>query len=132
MPGGKIDAGLSFVTPDITGGFPKTPGLLGIITLWGGAINSFSTGSVEVNQNRIKTFGGGDILIWSEGDIDAGKGAKTALISTQPEVTYDPSTGTFTTKLSGDAAGSGIGKTRPDVPAADVISLLMEKFLTSA
>jgi hypothetical protein len=33
------------------------------------------------------------------------------------------STGTFTTKLSGDAAGSGIGtvKTRPDMPAGDVI-----------
>jgi hypothetical protein len=76
-----------------------------------------------VNQNRIKTFGGGDIVIWSEGDIDAGKGAKTALIAPQPEVSYDPSTGTFTTKLSGDAAGSGIGtvKTRPDVPAGDVI-----------
>jgi filamentous hemagglutinin len=123
VPGGKIDAGLSFVTPDISGGVPKQPGLLGIMTLSGGAINSFYTGSVVVNQNRIKTFGGGDIVIWSEGDIDAGKGAKTALIAPQPEVSYDSSTGTFTTKLSGDAAGSGIGtvKTRPDVPAGDVI-----------
>jgi filamentous hemagglutinin len=123
VPGGKIDAGLSFVTPDISGGIPKQPGLLGIMTLSGGAINSFSTSSVVVNQNRIKTFGGGDIVIWSEGDIDAGKGAKTALIAPQPEVSYDASTGTFTTKLSGDAAGSGIGtvKTRPDVPAGDVI-----------
>jgi hypothetical protein len=124
VPGGKIDVGLTFVTPDINGGAKlRSPGDLGLMTLWGGDIRAFSAGSVLVNQNRVKTLGGGDIVIWSEGDIDAGRGAKTALIAPRPEVVYDPSTGTFTTKLAGEAAGSGIGtvKSRPDVPAGDVV-----------
>jgi filamentous hemagglutinin len=125
VPGGRIDVGLTFVTPDINGGSKaRAAGDLGIMTLWGGSIDTFSAGSVMVNQNRIKTFGGGDIVMWtSDGDIDAGKGAKTALIAPKPEVSYDSSTGMFTTKLSGAASGSGIGtvKTRADVPAGDVV-----------
>ncbi|TWT13050.1 filamentous haemagglutinin family protein [Reyranella sp. CPCC 100927] len=125
VPGGKIDIGLTFVTPDINGGARfREPGDLGLMTLWGGGINTFSAGSVLVNQNRIKTLGGGDIVMWSSaGDIDAGRGAKTAQIAPRPETVYDPTVGSFTTRLAGEAAGSGIGtvKSRPDVPAGDVV-----------
>jgi filamentous hemagglutinin len=63
-----------------------------------------------VNSSRVFTLGGGDILIWSSnGDIDAGKGAKTALLAPPPRIIFDPVSGTFTTELTGEATGSGIG-----------------------
>jgi filamentous hemagglutinin len=56
------------------------------------------------------TLGGGDILIWSSnGDIDAGKGAKTALLAPPPRVIFDAVSGAFTTEFTGEATGSGIG-----------------------
>ena len=51
-----------------------------------------------------------DVLIWSSnGDIDAGKGAKTALLAPPPRVIFDATSGTFTTEFTGEATGSGIG-----------------------
>jgi len=52
---------------------------LGLLVLSTGGIRGFADQSFEVNQSRILTLQGGDIILWaSNGDIDAGKGAKTA------------------------------------------------------
>ena len=51
----------------------------GLVTLGQGAINVFARDNVTVNRSRIKTFAGGDVIIYSKlGDIDAGRGAKTS------------------------------------------------------
>lgn len=125
VPGGDIDIGLTFVTPDINGGSKlRNAGDLGLITVAGGGISTFSSGTVLVNQNRVFTLGGGDIVMWSsDGDIDAGKGSKTSLAAPPPRVTYDPTTGAYVTDLQGEASGAGIAtlQTLPDVPAGDVV-----------
>jgi hypothetical protein len=62
--------------------------------------------------------------MWSSnGDIDAGKGAKTALSAPPPRLIYDSRTGSYRAELSGEATGSGIGtlRTLPDVPEGDVV-----------
>lgn len=129
VPGGKINVGLSFVTADIGGDSVNTrkqrgPGELGLLTMKGGSINAFSAGSMLVNQSRVFTLGGGDIVAWSsDGDIDAGKGAKTALSAPPPRLIYDSTTGTYTAELSGEATGSGIAtlRTLAGVPQGDVV-----------
>jgi filamentous hemagglutinin len=57
----------------------------GINTMSGGAIRIFAVGDVNVNESRVMTFLGGDILIWSDqGDVNAGRGAKTAVNTSRP------------------------------------------------
>ncbi|MHB0986460.1 MAG: filamentous hemagglutinin family protein [Sulfuricella sp.] len=104
-PDGQVNAGLASAT-----GVSKTASELGIITVDGGSIRSFSRGDFLVNQSRVFTLGGGDILIWSsEGDIDAGKGSKTASATPPPTITTDPNTGIVTVDTSNAVSGSGIG-----------------------
>jgi hypothetical protein len=77
VPGGEVNAGLS-VAP--SGANVKKADELGIVVQGDGQINAFVKNDFIVNTSRVFTLGGGDILIWSsEGDIDAGKGAKSAL-----------------------------------------------------
>jgi hypothetical protein len=60
----------------------------GIYTASGGAVNIFSLGDVNVNESRVMTFRGGDITLWSDrGDINAGRGSKTAVSATPPKLT---------------------------------------------
>jgi filamentous hemagglutinin family protein len=57
----------------------------GINTMSGGAIRIFAVGDVNVNESRVMTFLGGDIVIWSEeGDVNAGRGAKTSVNTSRP------------------------------------------------
>lgn len=111
---------------DILVGLPKTPqqlltakannpanasasSLLGMFTVKGGNINTYSSGSVEVAQSRVFTVAGGDILMWSNnGDVDAGKGSKTATSAPPPLVRTDTN-GNTVVDLSGVVTGSGIG-----------------------
>jgi filamentous hemagglutinin family protein len=51
----------------------------GIKTEFGGGINIFSVGDVNVNESRVMTWMGDDITIWTESDINAGRGSKTAV-----------------------------------------------------
>lgn len=77
VPGGKVNAGLA-VAP--SGASDKKVEELGIVAQGQGEINALVKNDFIVNTSRVFTLGGGDILIWSsEGDIDAGKGAKSAL-----------------------------------------------------
>jgi hypothetical protein len=98
----------------------------GIVTERGGNIDLYSKGDVSVNQSRIFTLQGGDLIIMSaDGDIDAGKGAKTVQSVQPPTVSIDPY-GNITITPYGPASGSGIATLRslPDVPvgSADLIA----------
>ncbi len=87
-----------------------------------GDVSAFAKGDVLVNQSRVFTLLGGNILIWStEGNIDAGRGAKTA-ITVPPPTVVTKADGTTTFNFQGAATGSGIREilTNPDVKPGDV------------
>ena len=113
--GGHIE----FMAPggDVIVGLANTPAVLvdtgndvlGMVAVADGNIRGFARGDILVNQSRILTLGGGNVLLWSsEGDIDAGKGKKTATAVPPPliKVTAD---GQVVQELQGAASGSGIG-----------------------
>lgn len=114
VPGGKIFAGLASIPADLIGSKLDGPtdtlaSKLGVVTAKGGSVRSMSKGDFLVNSSRVFTLQGGDIVLWSsEGDIDAGKGAKTALAVPPPIIKTDPKTGVTTTEYQGAATGSGI------------------------
>lgn len=103
-PGGGVNAGLASVT-----GFDREAANLGIMTVQGGNIQAYTLGDFQVNSSRVFTISGDDILIWSaEGNIDAGKGAKTASATPPPRLRID-SKGNFVLDVSQSISGSGIG-----------------------
>lgn len=103
VPGGLVNAGLA--TP---GNLAKPSSDLGIVTIRGGSIQSAVLGDVQVNQSRVFTLGGGDIRLWSSyGNIDAGKGAKTASATPPPQIIIRD--GKFVLDTSRSVEGSGIG-----------------------
>ncbi|GKT34242.1 hypothetical protein ADUPG1_002780, partial [Aduncisulcus paluster] len=75
-------------TPNLTGQTDTArPGLL---TLEGGDVNIFTDRSVVVAQSRVFTELGGDILMFStNGDLNAGKGKQTSIVTSPPLVVYD-------------------------------------------
>lgn len=105
VPGGKVNAGQT--TPPAESGSIKTADQLGIMAQSTGAVRAFVKDDFAVNESRVFTLGGGDILMWSsEGDIDAGKGAKTAVSAPAPVPITDRNGITTFKFLS--VAGSGI------------------------
>jgi hypothetical protein len=75
VPGGQVNAGVAVVSEGT-----KSADKLGIVAQGQGNINAFVKNDFIVNTSRVFTLGGGNILIWSsDGSIDAGKGAKSAL-----------------------------------------------------
>jgi hypothetical protein len=74
-----------------------------------GDVNAFVRNDFAVNQSRVFTLDGGDLLMWSSfGDIDAGRGAKSAIAAPPPRVTTDPATGNTVITFPPAIAGSGI------------------------
>jgi multidrug efflux pump subunit AcrA (membrane-fusion protein) len=72
------------------------------------------------------TLGGGDITMVSQyGNIDAGRGSKTASSAPPPLLTTDEKTGNTKIDISGSISGSGIAtlKTSDKQPASDVVAL---------
>jgi hypothetical protein len=105
-PGGDLIVGLSN-TPEVL--VDTGNDVLGMLTVADGNVRGFTRNDILVNQSRILTVGGGDVLLWSsEGDIDAGKGKKTATAVPPPVIKVD-SQGNVTQELQGAASGSGIG-----------------------
>lgn len=101
-PGGGIDAGA------LVGDAGKPPSELGITTTSGGNIEAAAWGDFAVNQSRVFTLARGDLLLWSsEGNIDAGRGAKTVTGAPPPVVTIDRD-GNVVVDASGSFSGSGI------------------------
>jgi hypothetical protein len=71
-------------------------------------VEAFSYGDFQVNQSRVFAADGGDILVWStEGNIDAGRGAKTAISAPALNIVYDAN-GQPSVSLRAAIAGSGI------------------------
>jgi hypothetical protein len=113
-PGGLLNVGLAVPPPSLSS---RPPSQLGIVTERAGDVNVYTSGDVLVNASRVFTLGGGNILVWSTlGNIDAGRGAKTALSAPPPVVQVDTD-GNVTLDYSATVAGSGI---RTISPTADL------------
>ncbi|WNL44455.1 filamentous hemagglutinin family protein [Dyella sp. BiH032] len=80
-PGGQALLGSASAPPVITDSSGKVlagPNTMGVLTLEQGDIRLFTDRSVLLAQSRVFTEQGGDLVIWSSnGDINAGQGAKT-------------------------------------------------------
>ncbi|HEY1611549.1 MAG TPA: filamentous hemagglutinin family protein, partial [Paraburkholderia sp.] len=88
VPGGSLTLGFENDTPDLTG--EKDTARPGLLTLRGGDINTFTDGDVVVAQSRVFTELGGNILMFSDnGDLNAGKGKVTSLVTSPPQFTMD-------------------------------------------
>ncbi|MGD8558039.1 MAG: filamentous hemagglutinin family protein [Gammaproteobacteria bacterium] len=113
VPGGMVNGGLAVAT--------KEANELGVVAQREGNINAFTDGDYIVNQSRVFTLLGGDITMWSSfGDIDAGRGAKTAVSAPEPNISFDAS-GNVVIDFSGAINGSGIRAIQTgDVKAGDV------------
>jgi filamentous hemagglutinin family protein len=82
----------------------------GIITEAGGDISIFTDGDVNIGISRIFTLRGGNEIIWStNGDIAAGSSSKTVQSAPPTRVVVDPQSGDVKTDLAGLATGGGIG-----------------------
>ncbi|HEY4209979.1 MAG TPA: filamentous hemagglutinin family protein [Steroidobacteraceae bacterium] len=87
-PGGEVNVGLA--APPTSFGLTKEPSELGIVAQGFGDVNALQYADFQVNQSRVFAADGGDILDWStEGNIDAGRGAKTAISAPPPTITID-------------------------------------------
>jgi hypothetical protein len=93
-PGGRVLVGSTASPPYVVDNSGKVlvgPNQLGILALETGAIDIFSDQSVLLAQSRIFTERGGDMTIWSSnGDINAGKGAKTTSEAPPPLYVCSP------------------------------------------
>jgi hypothetical protein len=119
-PGGGITLGLVDQTPNLAGQTDTArPGLL---TLEGGDIDIVADQSIVVAQSRIFTELGGNIEIWStNGDINAGKGKQTSIVTTPPRIVYN-AYGDVTKTPSTPQTGAGIATLIgvPGVPPGNV------------
>ena len=124
-PGGAVNAGLATSSGLDKGeivGPSDDASYLGVVTAAGGGIRGYVLKDFLVNQSRVFTLQGGDILLWAtRGDIDAGRGARVASATPPPRlrVTGD---GQVVLDLTQSVAGSGIGALRanPDAPESNV------------
>jgi filamentous hemagglutinin family protein len=114
-PGGSVIVGV----PDPT--LTKKSSAQGIFTIRDGDIMAYVGNNFLVNQSRVFTLDGGDIMIWADrGSIDAGSGAKT-VVATPPPVLVIRN-GQIVLDTSNSVSGSGIGvlASRDDTPASDM------------
>ncbi|MFJ3047929.1 filamentous hemagglutinin family protein [Herbaspirillum chlorophenolicum] len=112
-PAGRVVIGVEGTAP---------PASAGLITQGAGDIGIYSKGSLLLGLSRIMTTFGGGILAWSaEGDINAGRGAKTTVLYTPPKRVYD-NVGDVTLSPQVPSNGAGIATLAPipEVPAGDV------------
>jgi hypothetical protein len=106
---------------------------LGILVLGEGAIQGFADQDFTVNQSRILTLEGGNIVLWaSNGNIDAGKGAKSASGAPPPVIQTDAN-GNLFVDPSNAVSGSGIGQllTVPGIKAG-LVNLIAPKGAVNA
>lgn len=97
-------------------------GFEGILTLRGGAIRSFTDGSLILNQSRLFTQQGGDIVLWSSGgDLNAGQGPRSAASFPPVQVLVDENAFSEL-NVAGAISGAGIAgfQPSPDVQAPNV------------
>jgi filamentous hemagglutinin len=119
-PGGGVTLGFENQTPNLAG--QTDTARPGVLTLRDGDINMFAEGSVIVAQSRVFTELGGDILMFStDGDLNAGKGKKTTLVTSPPQFTVSPY-GLVTKSVVTPQTGAGIATLVgvPGVPPGNV------------
>lgn len=103
VPGGRINAGLA---ASFTGAKPASE--LGIVAQRQGDINVMVHDDFLVNTSRVFSLDGGDIMLWSSyGNLDAGRGAKSAIAAPPPIVSYDDK-GNIVIEFPPIVSGSGI------------------------
>ncbi|MDD2739149.1 MAG: filamentous hemagglutinin family protein, partial [Methylomonas lenta] len=103
VPGGEINAGLAV---SVTGA--KSADKLGIVAQREGSITAVLRDDFLVNKSRVFALSGGDIMIWSsDGNIDAGKGAKSSISAPPPIITVDKN-GNLSIEFPPIVSGSGI------------------------
>jgi len=114
-PGGRILVGSAVASPAVN------PASEGILTLESGNISTFTNTDVLVAQSRVMTEQGGNILMWSSnGNLDAGKGAKTSVSAPPPR--YDCALDwVCTADIKGEVSGAGIAtlQSKPGVPTGN-------------
>ncbi|WP_412528382.1 filamentous haemagglutinin family protein [Burkholderia lata] len=125
-PGGQALIGSTSAPPQIvdsaTGKTIAGPGTMGVLTLEKGNINIFTDRSVLLAQSRIFTEQGGDMTIWSSnGDINAGKGAKSSADTPAPQYVCDANH-YCTVDARGQVTGAGIATLQsvPGVPIGTI------------
>jgi filamentous hemagglutinin family protein len=94
----------------------------GLVTQGQGDIQLFTEQSILLGLSRIMTTFGGDIFAWSEeGDINAGRGAKTTVLYTPPKRVYDE-LGNVALSPQVPSSGAGIATLNPiaEVAPGDV------------
>jgi filamentous hemagglutinin family protein len=111
-PGGQALVGSASAPPVITdsqGTVKAGPNTMGILTLEKGDVDIFTDRSVLLAQSRIFTEQGGDLTMWSSnGDINAGQGAKT--VAEIPPPTYLCTIDAWCRiDARGQVSGAGIG-----------------------
>lgn len=123
-PGGQALLGSSSAPPILTnaqGQVVAGPNTMGLLTLRTGDIDIFTDRSVLLAQSRIFTEQGGDIVAWSSnGDINAGKGAKTT--SEIPPISFICDLDAYClVNPSGAVSGAGIAtlQTIADAPVGN-------------
>jgi hypothetical protein len=120
VPGGGVTVGLVSKPSDLD----TKDSELGVFSVDGGSIQSYTRDSFNVNTSRVFTLGQeripqrttdyermirDDILLFSRvGNIDAGKGAKTTTSAPPPTYEYD-NKGNLKVNLANSISGSGIG-----------------------
>ncbi len=124
-PGGAALVGSESAPPVIVNSQGKVevgPGSEGILTLEQGNVDIFTDQSLLLAQSRIFTEEGGNMTIWSSnGDINAGKGAKT--VTNVPAPIFVSDEDHFNTRdARGEVSGAGISTVPaiPGVPAGNV------------
>lgn len=103
-PHGELQVGFTAEVINPT----KADGALGVVISGKGDLSAMTEGNISVNLSRVQALDGGDISLWtSSGDIDAGRGAKTAL--TIPDaLTVIGENGQLKTIFPPPVSGSGI------------------------
>ncbi|AJP71148.1 hypothetical protein TS85_03900 [Sphingomonas hengshuiensis] len=127
IPGGKVDLANVAAANDQTGQpsleQPRGDAMrAGIITADGGEVNILAHNSVILNNSRLLTTKGGNVMIWSSfGDIAAGRGAKTSISPQYYDYLLDK-WAAMEREPAGLPTGAGIGTlaTQPGTPPADV------------
>ncbi|MBT2118369.1 filamentous hemagglutinin family protein [Dyella sp. LX-66] len=124
-PGGQALLGSASAPPVITDSSGKVvagPNTMGVLTLEQGNINMFTDRSVLLAQSRVFTEQGGDLVLWSSnGDINAGQGAKTT--TEIPPPTYLCTIDAWCRlDARGQVSGAGIAtlQTVPGAPSGSV------------
>jgi hypothetical protein len=127
-PGGEALVGSADAPPVITNSSGQVvvgPGTEGILTLEQGNVNIFTDQSLLLAQSRVFTERGGNMTIWSSnGDINAGKGAKT-IADVPPPLYVSDDDHYNTVDARGEVTGAGIAtlQTIPDAPPGSVFLL---------